>query len=83
MIERGKMSSTKIEEVLRKYTDDLMTIPGVAGVGQGLCNCNPCIKVFAIKKTPELENKIPQKLEGYQIIIEETGEIHARPKNLD
>ena len=81
MIERGKMPSIKIEEVLKNHTDDLMAIPGVVGIGQGLCNYKPCIKVFAIKKTPELEDRIPHELDGYPIIIEETGEIQFRPKN--
>ena len=54
----------KIEEVLRKYTDNLMSIYGVVGTGQGLCGGKSCIKVFVVKKTPELEGKIPEKLEG-------------------
>ena len=73
----------KIEEVLRKCTYYLMALPGVVGVGQGLCGYKPCIKVFVIKKTPVLENRIPRELDGYPIIIEETGEIHARPKILE
>jgi len=66
-----------IEEVLDKYTDELMAIPGVVGVAQGLLNDKPCITVLVIKETSELRKKIPKFLEGYPVIIEETGEIRA------
>jgi hypothetical protein len=71
------MSAMSIEEVLMKYTDNLMAIPGVVGTGQGFFDGESCIKVFVIKMTPELENKIPEKLEGYPVKIKETGVIRA------
>ena len=74
------MSAIKIEEVLKKFTDNLMAISGVVGTGQGLCDGEPCIKVFLIKKTPELEEKIPRELEGYKVKIEETGKVRAYPE---
>lgn len=79
--EENKMSARKIEEVLKEHTDDLMAIPGVVGTGQGLCDGKPCIKVFVVKKTPELEDKISKKLEGYSVKIKETGVIQALPEN--
>ena len=75
------MSSKTIEQVLEKHTDILMRIHGVVGTGQGLCDGKPCIKIFVIKKTAELAKKIPRKLEGHLVTIEETGEIHALPGN--
>ena len=72
--------SKKIEEVLKKHTDNLMSMSGVVGTGQGLCNDELCVKVFVIKKTPELEEKIPGELEGYKVKIEETGEVRAYPE---
>ncbi len=74
------MSAMKIEEVLKKYADNLMSISGVVGTGQGLCDGKQCIKVFLIKKTPELEEKIPRELEGYKVKIEETGKVRAYPE---
>jgi hypothetical protein len=75
------MVAKAIEEVLKQRARELMSIPGVVGAGQGLCEGKPCIKVFVIKKTPELEQKIPETLEGYPVVIEETGEVKALPKN--
>lgn len=70
----------KIEEVLKKHTDNLMSISGVVGIGQGLCNGEPCIKVFLIRKTQELGEKIPKELGGYKVKIEETGKFQAYPE---
>jgi hypothetical protein len=81
--EGNPMATKKIEEVLKEQTRGLMSIPGVVGVGQGLCNGNPCLKVFVIKRTPELDQKIPKALEGYPVVIEETGKIKTLPGNQD
>ena len=54
-----------------------MAIPGVVGFAQGDFNGEPCLKVFAVKKSPKLLQQIPQLLGGYQVIVEETGEFRA------
>jgi len=68
-----------IEEVLKTHTGYLISIPGVVGTAQGLCDGKPCIKVFVAKKTPELEQKIPHTLGRYLVVIQETGKIRALP----
>ena len=79
---RGKnpMAEETIKEVLKKHTKNLMSIPGVVGTGQGLCEAKPCIKVFVIERTSGLDQKIPKTLDGYPVVVEETGEIKALPK---
>ncbi len=57
-----------------------MSIPGVVGIVKGLCNDKPCIKVLVIEPTLELAQKLPDNLQGYQVMIEDTGEIRAQPK---
>jgi len=69
-----------IEEVVNLHARHLLAIPGVVGVAQGQLDHRPCLKVFVTKKTPELEQKIPAALEGYPVIIEETGEIRPFPE---
>ncbi len=78
--EEKKILEMKIEEVLKKYTDNLMSMSGVVGIGQGLCDGEPCIKVFLIRKTQELGEKIPRELEGYKVKIEETDKFRAYPE---
>ncbi len=70
------MPTRDINEVKEAHTAELMAIPGVVGVYIGaLDNGKLCIGVMVIKKTPELEKKIPKNLEGHPVEIEETGEI--------
>ena len=77
------MPAKSIEEVLKERARELMSLPGVVGVGQGLCDQNPCIKVFVIKRSAELDQEIPNSLGDYQVVIEETGRIKALPGNQD
>ena len=66
-----------IEEVQEAYTDAWMAIPGVVGTGIGESKGKPCIRVFVARKTEELEKKLPSQVEGFPVIIEETGEFRA------
>ena len=75
---REEMAAPTIEAVLKEHTDQWMSIPGVVGTGVGACEGTPCIRIFVAKKTPELLQKLPSKLEGFVVDVEETGEIRAR-----
>lgn len=66
-----------IEQVQQAHTDAWMAIPGVEGTGIGLYKGKPCIKVFASKKPEELRGKIPSVVEGYPVVIEQTGTFRA------
>ena len=74
------MASKTIEQVLKEHTDEFMALPGVVGVGQGLCDGKDCIKVFVAQMSPELERKIPKELDDYQVDVEVTGEFKALPE---
>ena len=71
-------ASMTIEEALKKHTEELLAIPGVVGIGQGLCDGVPCIKVLVIERTPEIEQRIPDTVEGYRVEVEVTGRIRAQ-----
>jgi len=77
------MSSKTFIQVLKEHTNELMSIPGVVGVAQGLCDKKPCIKVFVVEMTPELDKQITKNLDGYAVSVEETGKIRARPENTE
>lgn len=68
-----------IEDVLAAHTDSLMALPGVIGTAQGLCGNKPCIQLYVVQMTPGLRKRIPNELEGYQVAVQETGEIRALP----
>ncbi len=71
------MVGKTIEAVLKQHTDRLLSLPGVVGTAIGECEGKPCIKVLVVKATPELVKSIPSALEGFPVIIEESGEIRA------
>ena len=71
------MPNESIEIVLKENTDTLMAIPGVIGTAQGLFEDKPCIIIYVIQKTSEIEEKIPKEIDGYKVNIEVTGEIKA------
>jgi len=72
------MSDKTIEEVLAEHTDELMSIPGVNGVAQTLCNERPGIVVYVIESSPELTGQIPESIEGFPVTVEVMGEIKKR-----
>ena len=74
------MQYKTIKLILEEYSSILMAIPGIEGMGQGEYKGKPCIKVYAIKKSPELLEQIPRTLGGYRVIVEETGEFRALGK---
>ncbi len=75
--ERVPVSDKPIAAVLEEHTPRLMSLPGVVGVGQGLCAGAPCIKVFVVEKTPELVGRIGVRIESYEVEITESGEMRA------
>lgn len=69
------MAATTVEEALKNNADRLMSIPGVVGAAVGECGGKPCIRVLVDRKTAELMKKIPSMLEGFPVVVEETGPI--------
>lgn len=76
--EKGQfMPERTIEQVQEEHTDEWMAIPGVEGTAIGLYEGKPCIKIFTSSKPQEVRDKIPSRVEGYPVIIEETGAFRA------
>jgi hypothetical protein len=69
------MAATTVEEALKNNADRLMSIPGVVGAAVGECGGKPCIRVLVDRKTAELMKIIPSMLEGFPVVVEETGPI--------
>ncbi len=77
-LEKGQsMSERTIEQVLKDKTDEWMAIPGVEGTAIGLFEGKPCIRIFTSSKPQQIRAKIPSTVEGYPVIIEETGAFRA------
>ncbi len=67
-----------IEEVQEAFTREWMDLPGVVGTGIGLCEGQPCIKVFVAGPIQQLEERIPNEVDGHRVILEQTGRFQAR-----
>jgi hypothetical protein len=76
------MTDKKIPVALERHKNQLMAIPGVVGVAEGRCNGKPCIKVY-VKKATETAGKIPSRIEGFPVSVEETGEFKPLPEKGD
>lgn len=66
-----------IEGVLKINEERLMAIPGVVGVGVGESEGKPVVIIMVKELTPELRDKLPQKLDGFGVRVEVVGEIIA------
>lgn len=67
-----------IEEVQATHTPEWMEISGVVGTGIGLCDDEPCIRVFLSRPSAEAQEAIPEEIEGYRVELIVTGEFRTR-----
>ena len=71
------MTNVNIKEVLKRHSDKLMAVPGVVGVAEGKSHGKQCIRIFVIDSSSESLKRLPDNLEGYLVIIEESGKFRA------
>jgi len=74
------MVSKNIEQVIKERVDKFMAIPGVFGVGEGMSHGEQCIMVFVQDKKSDSLKVLPDNIEGYSLVIEESGEFLSREK---
>ena len=70
------MPTQDIKTVMDAHADELMALEGVTAVAIGaLADGTPCIRVYVIKKTDDLQARIPKQIEGHPVVVEESGVI--------
>ena len=72
------MPASNIEDAQKALTDSLMSQPGIAGTAITQCDGVPCLRVYVVHATQEVMARIPKTFEGYQVTVQEAGEIRAR-----
>jgi hypothetical protein len=72
-------TSATIQEVQEAHTPEWMQLAGVVGTGIGLCNGEPCIRIFLSRPSPETEAAIGERVEGHRIDFVVTGDFTPRP----
>lgn len=71
------MQKKSIQEIIQKYDDVWLSIPGVEGIGIGELDKKPCIVIFASIPEDKLGKQIPKYIEGYPVTVKETGTFEA------
>jgi hypothetical protein len=66
-----------VEQVFDTHRDSLLSIPGVVGAGIAKSDGKPCIVIMVKEKAQYTEGQIPKELDGYKVIVQETGELRA------
>lgn len=72
---QARVEPRSIEDVLTAHTDSLMGLPGVVGIGIGLCDGERCITVLLADSSAATRTSIPARLEGYRVVTQVTGPI--------
>jgi hypothetical protein len=66
-----------VEQVFDIHRDSLLSIPGVVGAGIAKLDDKPCIMIMVRQKGQYAEGQLPKELDGYKVIIHETGDLKA------
>lgn len=67
-----------IDEVLATHREGWLARPGVTGVGVGRCDGKPCIVLYLVRRTDELEASLPDSVEGHPVRLQVTGRVEPR-----
>lgn len=73
------MPRDSLSSVLARRTPDWMAIPGVVGTAEGVEAGQRVIMILVVRKTPQLEARLPRSAEGWPVILRESGKITAPP----
>lgn len=66
-----------IRMVLERHARRVVSLPGVVGVAEGETDGGPCITVYVVEKTDRVVDQIPSDLEGWPVVIRESGEFRS------
>ncbi len=72
-------SVKRISKVLAEHAEEWMAIPGVTGTGETQKAGSPAVLILVDSLTERLRSRLPDSVEGYLVVIHETGTIHALP----
>lgn len=71
------MANETIGSVLERHARWLASLPGVVGVAEGEADGRPCITVYVAEKTAGVVGQIPSEVEGWPVVVRESGEFRA------
>lgn len=73
---RGPVPTMTAAEAISKHAPELMAMPGVVGVAETADERGrPVLVIMLRERSPQLERRLPKRLEGYPVKLEVTGAI--------
>lgn len=70
------MERPTIEKTLAAHGGELLARDGVVGVAQGVCDDEPCIRVF-VTEAAASRLRLPSRLEGHRVCVAVSGRFVA------
>jgi hypothetical protein len=67
-----------VEQVQAEHTDVWLQMPGVVGVAISESGGEHYIRILVKRITPKLRADIPDRIDGYAVVIDETGTAEPR-----
>jgi hypothetical protein len=67
-----------LNTVIERRSAELLEIPGVVGVAQGAHEGQSVVQILVERRTPELMAKLPRTLDGFPVVVVESGEIRSQ-----
>jgi hypothetical protein len=67
-----------INTVIERRSAELLEIPGVVGVAQGAHEGQSVVQILVERRTPELMARLPRTMDGFPVVVVESGEIRSQ-----
>ncbi len=67
-----------ISATIQRHSAELLDIPGVVGVAEGAKEGRPVVQILVVRRTPELLARLPGALDGYSVVVVESGELRSQ-----
>jgi hypothetical protein len=71
------MNENSIATAIEIHGPELMELNNVVGIGESLCNGQPCIRVYLAQADHQTLKEIPAELDGITVIKEISGPLRA------
>jgi hypothetical protein len=78
--EAGMAHSDDLGQIIANHSDRIMGLEDVVGIGESLCDGNPCIRIFLARHNETTLAQIKEDLAGIPFAIEISGNFTASPK---
>jgi hypothetical protein len=67
-----------VAAVIERHSAALLEVPGVVGVAEGERGGHTVVQILVERRTPELVGRLPQSLDGYPVVVVESGVLRSQ-----